>query len=383
MRRLDKEDLIRYLLIAATTLLVLVCFLLFFGEVIFQIKQVVRYIGILISPFIIAWLVAVITRPMNRWLIRRLHIRSSWAVLITILLLVAIILGIVLIVFVVLAGALNALIDNVPLLYGMLMEVNDYLNELFVHIDLDVLQVDQYLSRLQNKIGEWAELGVGTVFTIAKGTPAAVIWFIVTLVAVFYWCRDEERIVYHLCHIFPTRFRSRMRSSYDKISIILGGYIRSQVLLVSIAALICTVGMAICGVKSPLVMGIFAGILDIIPIVGPGVVLIGWLIWALLVADYGMALGLAIVYVVVIVSRQILNPKLVGDRVGLHPLLALASIFIGMKLFGMLGLILGPIVVAVVMMVVREYRANRRVSRTAPVPTTTAGIEQNNLGEKI
>ena len=163
----------------------------------------------------------------------------------------------------------------------------------------------------------------------------------------------------------------------------MGGYIRSQVLLVSIAALICTVGMAVCGVKSPLVMGIFAGILDIIPIVGPGVVLIGWLIWALLVADYGMALGLAIVYVVVIVSRQILNPKLVGDRVGLHPLLALASIFIGMKLFGMLGLILGPIVVAVIMMVVREYRANRRVSQTVPVPTTTAGIEQNNLEEKI
>lgn len=383
MRSPNKDDLIRYLLIAATTLLVLVCFLLFFGKVLFEIKQVIRYIGILVSPFIIAWLIAVITRPMNRWLIRRLRICPSWAVLITILLLLVIILGILLIIFVVLASALNAVMDNASLLYGMLTEANDYLNELFVHIDLDVLQVEQYLGRLQSKIADWAELGVGTVFSIAKGTPSAVIWFIVTLVAVFYWCRDEERIVFHLCNIFPRRLRTRVRDSYDKTSVILGGYIRSQVLLVSIAALICTVGMAICGVKSPLVMGIFAGILDIIPIVGPGVVLIGWFIWALLVADYGMALGLAIVYVVVIVSRQILNPKLVGDRVGLHPLLALASIFIGMKLFGMIGLILGPIVVAIVMMVIRGYRGNGRSNQSTVAVATTSGTKTENKEERI
>ena len=166
MRSPNKDDLIRYLLIAATTLLVLVCFLLFFGKVLFEIKQVIRYIGILVSPFIIAWLIAVITRPMNRWLIRRLRICPSWAVLITILLLLVIILGILLIIFVVLASALNAVMDNASLLYGMLTEANDYLNELFVHIDLDVLQVEQYLGRLQSKIADWAELGVDRVSSV-------------------------------------------------------------------------------------------------------------------------------------------------------------------------------------------------------------------------
>ena len=96
-----------------------------------------------------------------------------------------------------------------------------------------------------------------------------------------------------------------------------------------------------------------------------------------------MALGLAIVYVVVIVSRQILNPKLVGDRVGLHPLLALGSIFIGMKLFGMIGLILGPIVVAIVMMVIRGYRGNGRSNQSTVAVATTSGTKTENKEERI
>ncbi len=370
MRQPDKDKLIRYFLIAITALAGLVCFWFFFDRVLEQIIQIVRYIGSLVSPFIIAWLVAVISRPLNSWMIQRLHFRPSAAVLVTILLLLCIILGMVLLVAVVTAGALSSLISSMPNLNASLQELNQFVNQVFVNIDLGVLGVDQYVAQLQSKLMQWATQGVGTVFNIAKGTPAAVIWVLVTLVAIFYWCRDEERIVYQLSRLFPKRHRQRVRRTYDNTSHILGGYIRAQALLVFIAAVICTVGMALCGVKNPLVMGIFAGILDIIPVVGPGVVLIAWLIWALFMEKYTMAIGLGVVYVVVIVSRQILNPKLVGDRVGLHPLLALASIFMGMQMFGVIGLILGPILAAIVMMVVRGRQAamEKEEQQQEPVP---------------
>ena len=361
MRHFDKDTLLRYLLIAATALLVLLCFWLFFGHVLAQVVEVIRYIGILVSPFLIAWLIAVISRPFNAWLVRRLHFRPSGAVLITILLLLLLILGIVLLLVVVIAGLMNSIIDNAPMIKELLAQINEYLDSTFVNIDLGVLRFDQYVENFQTKLGDWATQGIGVIFNIAKGTPAAVIWFIVTLVAVFYWCRDEESVVYHLCRLLPQKRRAGLRRAYDNSSRILGGYIRSQFLLVLIAAVICTVGMALCGVKSPLVMGVFAGILDMIPIVGPGVVLIGWMIWALIISDYGMAIGLAVVYVVVIVSRQILNPKLVGDGVGLHPLLALAAIFIGMKMFGLVGVVIGPVVVAIGMMLLGS-RSNATVA---------------------
>ncbi|MDO4732311.1 MAG: AI-2E family transporter, partial [Bacillota bacterium] len=98
------------------------------------------------------------------------------------------------------------------------------------------------------------------------------------------------------------------------------------------------------------------GVLDIIPVVGPGVVLIAWFFWAVFIQEYGMALGLAAVYVAVIISREILSPKLVGSGLGIHPLLALAGLFMGMKMFGLPGVILGPLVVAIVLMLLRKRR---------------------------
>ncbi|MBQ6808167.1 MAG: sporulation integral membrane protein YtvI [Firmicutes bacterium] len=365
MHRADKETLIRYLLIAAIVLLSLACFCLFFGLVVGQIEQVLRYVGILISPFLIAWLVAAISRPFNRWLIQKLHLRPSGAVMVTISGILLLLSGVILLVIMAITGLLNGVIENAHTINRLLTMGSEYLNEIFVYIDLNPMRVEQYLDQLQLKLGEWATEGLGLIFNIAKGTPAAVIWFIVTLVAVFYWCRDEKSVVYHFCRIFPKSMRQKVEGTYDKISNILGGYIRAQALLVFIAAAICTVGMALCGVKNPLLMGVFAGVLDVIPVVGPGVVLIGWFIWALIMGDYGMAIGLSIVYVVVIVSREILNPKLVGDGVGIHPLLALAGIFIGMKMFGLVGVILGPLVAAIVLMTLRGLNSSENRKKAA------------------
>ena len=87
--------------------------------------------------------------------------------------------------------------------------------------------------------------------------------------------------------------------------------------------------------------------MDIIPILGPGTLIVPWAAWSLITGDFISGVGLIIIYATTTISRNILEPKIVGDRVGLHPLATLAAIFIGMRMFGLVGLILGPIVLAI------------------------------------
>lgn len=156
--------------------------------------------------------------------------------------------------------------------------------------------------------------------------------------------------------------REKIRGTYDNISEVIGGYVRAQALLVLISITICVIGFTVIGAKSPLAMGLFAGVMDIIPVLGPGTLIVPWAIWSLAIGRFGFGVGLLIIYAAVSIIRYILEPKVVGDRVGLHPLAALAAIFIGMRMFGLMGLILGPIVLAVIMTILRNRRQSKIIN---------------------
>ena len=85
--------------------------------------------------------------------------------------------------------------------------------------------------------------------------------------------------------------------------------------------------------------------------------MVPWAIWSFITDNVGFGIGLLVLYAIVSTVRYILEPKIVGDSVGLHPLAALAAVFIGMKMFGIVGLILGPITLAVIMAAYRSHKA--------------------------
>ena len=94
-------------------------------------------------------------------------------------------------------------------------------------------------------------------------------------------------------------------------------------------------------------IGIVVGILDILPILGPGTFFVPWIIWALISGDTKVALSLLIVYIIISVVRQFLEPKIIGDNIGLHPLATLISLYVGLQLGGVIGMIMGPVLVVI------------------------------------
>ena len=104
-------------------------------------------------------------------------------------------------------------------------------------------------------------------------------------------------------------------------------------------------GFWIIGIEDAAFIAIIIAILDVLPVVGSGAVLIPWGAIALLLGDHRIGVGVLILYAVIIVVRQIVEPKIVGSQIGLHPLLTIASLYIGLRLMGGLGLIMGPLYV--------------------------------------
>lgn len=123
-------------------------------------------------------------------------------------------------------------------------------------------------------------------------------------------------------------------------------YLRAQVLLALLTATVTAVGLALVGAPYALLAAALVGILDVAPALGPATVLGPWAIGAALLGDSSLALRLGLVLAVASVVRPSVEPRLVGGQVGLHPIAALASMYMGLNLFGAAGIAIGPVLAA-------------------------------------
>ena len=123
----------------------------------------------------------------------------------------------------------------------------------------------------------------------------------------------------------------------------IGTYVKAQLIIILIIAIICCVGLRISGIPFPYLLGIPAGLLDALPFIGTGVILIPTAIIQLLNGNVGRAIVCIILYIICIVARELLEPKLIGKQLGIYPVILLLSIYAGIQLFGISGIIKGPL----------------------------------------
>ena len=118
--------------------------------------------------------------------------------------------------------------------------------------------------------------------------------------------------------------------------------------LVLISTLITIVGFYILKVEYALSLGIICGLLDMLPLVGPSLIFVPWIVVTVIMGNLNYAIKVLILYIIVLSNRQILQAKIVGQNLGIDPLLTLLSIYLGVEAYGFLGLFVGPLVVVIV-----------------------------------
>lgn len=185
---------------------------------------------------------------------------------------------------------------------------------------------------------------------VAEWVPTAFIFVTVMLLACYYFSADDGRIGRGLAGVIrrltPEGMRDRLVPWGRRLRRIGRQYIRACLLLGLLTFLESFIGLALLRVPYAFIFAILMAVVDFLPLLGTGIILIPWAAVSLLLGEVKLGIGLLILYAVTSVIRQVLEPKLIGDGLGLHPLLSLAAMYAGLRLFGVWGMILAPLVTA-------------------------------------
>lgn len=148
--------------------------------------------------------------------------------------------------------------------------------------------------------------------------------------------------------MIPGVIHKPMTYIFSDLKKALFGFAKAQLILISITAFIVMITLYALGVNSAFAIGLLIGLVDLLPYLGVGIVLIPWSLYAFMSDDLTLAIGLTVLYSIILIVRQIMEPKVLASSVGLDPLAALFGMFVGLKLFGILGLIIGPVSLVIV-----------------------------------
>lgn len=204
----------------------------------------------------------------------------------------------------------------------------------------------------QSRLYLAAERVLSAVMSALAGLPALGIFIVVTVIATYFMLKDKETILRFLVSLIPGRFKERAHSARVEVFSATVGFIRAQVILIGITTIISIFGLVLIGVRYAWLLGILAGLFDIIPIVGPGTIFWPMAIYYIMNDRLWAAIVLIGVMVVTFIARRIAEPRVLATGLGLHPLAVLISIYVGARLFGAVGFIIGPLTVVVIKAIV-------------------------------
>lgn len=321
---------------------------------------VVPKILLFFLPFIIGWIIAAIANRPVRFFEEKFRIKrkaSSAFVIITVIALV-VLAGYLLITR--LASATAGFIMGLPQLWKTLeqdfKEIGENLNVIYDGLPVDIKEniakigqeMDGYIAGLVSGFG------TPTVYAVrdfAKNIPGMLINVIMCILSAYFFIAEKESIGLFCQRCIPKMIRDKWRLVLDSLKNAVGGYFKAQLKIELWIFLLLFIGFLLLRIPYALLVAFLIAILDFLPFFGTGAVMLPWAVIKFLSADYEMAIWLLVIWGVGQLVRQVIQPKIVGDSMGLAPLPTLILLFIGYKCAGVVGMIVAvPIGIIVINM---------------------------------
>lgn len=316
----------------------------------------------LFMPFIVAFIIAAPFHKIVEFLAAKLHINrsvSSIAILSLILLIIGTLLGF----------AFYYLYNQIKSFIGILPEtIRQFSETLLILYE----KFRDFAPSLANSIDNFAEnsnfsiksytpqitnSAIGYATDFAASVPSVLFFLLILLLSVFFFIKDYNSIMNFFREAIPEKALSIL--SYLKTTAWDGfaGYVKSQLILSSITALLVAVTFWVIGIEYAVVWAIIIGIVDALPILGSGIILIPFSIVLLITQENTVfAIVILVLQAVVFIARQVLSPRVMSSQLGLHPLLTLIAIYIGSKVMGLMGMIVFPILALLLVSFYKSYK---------------------------
>ncbi|WP_078379432.1 sporulation integral membrane protein YtvI [Sutcliffiella halmapala] len=322
------------------------------------------YLFSIAYPFIIALLLAFLINPLVNVIEKRGKIPRSFAVFISLLAVFAAVAGIVTLLIVEIVSGTEYLAKVVPGHFETLVvyieqfivtKILPFAEEITAMFhSLEEGQQQSVLTNIENMGATIATTVGGFIQSFLQTLPKVITWIpnvatvlIFSLLATFFISKDWYRHHVRLKKITPGTLQISLTKVFSSLKKAFFGFLRAQITLISITTIIVLIGLLILRVEYAITVALIIGLVDLIPYLGTGLIFVPWIIFLAISGNLPLAIGLGVLYLIVIVQRQLMEPKILSSSIGLDPLATLISLFIGFKLIGFLGLIVGPVTLVI------------------------------------
>ena len=330
---------------------------IFYGFIGILIFAGAKYLLPVLMPFFVGLVVALILQPPVRMLSEgRPHLKRI--ISIALCALFYLLCGYLLVNFgVQIFQKAGDMIARIPSLYETqivpaLWIIYEKIQDFAFSIDPSLVQeinrlFNDLVQNMRLYITEYSMKGVSLLTNTLTVIPGVFLKVLLTIISSFFMMADFDHIVELCKKMIPKKRRETVETTTDYIKNIIGKYIKSYSLIFCITFLELSIGFTVLGISNSILIGLCVAIFDILPILGTGGILIPWSIISLIWGNKFLAVGLIVLYIVVVVVRNIIEPRIVGKQIGLHPLVTLVVMFVGLKFFGIIGLFGFPIALSV------------------------------------
>ena len=300
-------------------------------------------------PFVIGWIIALIANPLVHFFESKLKIKRKAGTAFVIIAVIAL---------VVLAGYLIGakvvqegigLVNELPAMWKSIEEdfrtIGKNLDVFYRRLPQDIrnaitdisASMDDYVGSIVGQVGTPTIEAVGN---FAKHLPTVIVGIVMCLLSSYFFVAEREYLTVNVKKHMPEAIIYRWDMMMRSFKRAVGGYFKAQFKIEIWMYLLLVIGLSVLKVKYSLLIALGIALLDFFPIFGTGTVLIPWAIIKILSTDYKMAVGLLIMWCGGQLARQIIQPKIVGDSIGVPPSPTLFLLFIGYKVGGVFGMII-------------------------------------------
>ena len=326
---------------------------LYYALIIGLVYLFCNYLLGILSPFILGFLFAYIAVKISRKLFKS---EKSIIRIISLTLLYVLIVSVI---GVLLALGISKVVDffaTIPNLYRtyiepLLKEFSGEITEGSSKLPPEVSEqigeiVRNLLDSIKSIVSSLSSFIVSSGTSLISNTTGFVVALFTMLITSYFAVSDYENIISYLESLMPLK----VKKVYDEVTDFLVNtvllIVKSYGLILLITFVELLIGLAICGVDNFAMIAMITAFLDIMPVLGVGLVLIPWFIYEFIVGNYKLGIMLLILEVIITIIRNIIEPKIVGDNIGLHPLATLFLMLIGLELFGAIGMFGLPLVIS-------------------------------------
>lgn len=313
-------------------------------------------------PFVVAYILSLIANPLVKFMEKRIKIARKHGSAIIIILVLALIFGLLYLVLSMLFHEIYSLISDLPNIAQQITESLEGISTKFARLYEALPQgLKSFLDNINTSTqGMLDKLLSGVNLTsvinaggVVKNFANTLFMMIITILATYFFIVDRDKIITAVNNILPESVKRFNRIISDNFRTAVGGYFKAQFKIMIILMVVMFLTFEFMGINYSILLALTIAFIDFLPVFGTGLVFWPWAAISFINGNYVEAIVILVLYLACQIIKQVLQPKMVGDSIGINPFQTLIFMFIGYKLYSFTGLIFG---IPVGMVLINLYR---------------------------